>query len=216
MSNNASNTARHPLFARLWPWLARGLDRQGGVSHRRRMLEGLDGRVIEIGAGDGRNLDHYPSTVTEVLAVEPEPHLRQLAGQRASQLDLRVRVVDGLAERLPTDDNAFDAAVVSLTLCSVADQAAALAEIRRVLRPGGRLRFLEHVAADSTTYRRVQRALDAAFWPRIAGGCHTARTTGASIEESGLHITWLEQLQFPDSALPTPTSPHILGEAKAP
>lgn len=207
---------RHPLFARAWPWLADQLDRQGGTERRRRLLEGLHGRVIEIGAGDGRNLDHYPQEVTEVVAVEPEPHLRELATERARRASVGVEVMDGLAERLPVGDDAFDAAVVSLTLCSVPDQHAALAEIRRVLRPGGRLRFFEHVAARGTAHRRLQEALDATIWPRAAGGCHTARDTQGAVEASGLQLTAVERLRFPASPLPMPTSPHIFGEATAP
>lgn len=205
----------HPLFARLWPRLAHQLDRHGGSAHRRRLVAGLHGRVLEVGAGDGRNFAHYPPTVTEVVAVEPESHLRGLADKRARRAPVKVQVLDGLAEQLPVEDDAFDAAVLSLVLCSVTDQAAALAEIRRVLRPGGRVRFFEHVGAQRPAHRRLQQALDATIWPRVGGGCHTSRDTLGAIEQSGLEVIEVERLRFPDTRLPMPTSPHIFGEATA-
>ncbi|TLP73181.1 class I SAM-dependent methyltransferase [Nesterenkonia sphaerica] len=209
-----SEQVHHPLFARLWPRVARQLDRSGGTDHRRELVAGLEGRVIEIGAGEGSNFAHYPTTVTDVLAVEPEAHLRRLAEQRAARLDGRIRVVDGVAERLPAESDSFDAAVVSLVLCSVRDQPAALEEIRRVLRPGGRLRFFEHVAAPpATAHRWLQQLLDSTLWPQVAGGCHTGRDTLANIRRSGLRLTQLERLRFPATRLPVPTSPHIRGEA---
>ena len=137
----------------------------GVAGHRHRLLEGLAGEVIEVGAGNGLNLAHYPQQVTRVLAVEPEPHLTQVAGRNAGAAPVPVQVVSGAAERLPAADGSFDAAVACLTLCSVADQAVALADLRRVLRPGGQLRFLEHVHAGTAGMRRVQRLLDATIWP---------------------------------------------------
>lgn len=205
----------HPVFARLWPVAARQLDEQGGAQHRQRLLAGLEGRVIEIGAGDGRNFAHYPDAVREVVAVEPESYLRERAQEAARRAPLPVTVVDGVAEALPADDGAFDAAVISLVLCSVADPPAALAETRRVLRPGGRLRFFEHVAADGGAHRRLQRALDATVWPRLAGGCHTARDTVADIAHTGFRIDTVESFRFPEGRMPTPTSPHVLGQARA-
>ena len=133
----------NPKFARLYPLAADRADARGAAEHRTRLLAGLEGRVVEIGAGDGRNFARYPSTVTEVIAVEPEPTLRaravKAAPGRAGHAARRAR------RRPPAGRRAMDAAVVSLVLCSVPDQAAALAEIRRVLRPGGELRFYEHV-----------------------------------------------------------------------
>lgn len=212
-----SAEVHHPLFARLWPRLAHQFDRQGGTEHRRKLVAGLEGRVVEVGAGDGRNFAHYPSTVTEVVAVEPEARLRSLAEEHARRAPVEVRVIDGVAERLPLDAEEFDAGVFSLVLCSVQDPAAALAEIRRVLRPGGRMRYFEHVVASpETMHRRVQRFLDATIWPRVGGGCHTARDTLASIRQAGLEVVDVERFRFPDTRLPMPTSPHISGEAVVP
>ena len=178
---------------------------------RQTLLTGLSGTVIEIGAGDGLNFPHYPPTVTRVLAVEPEPHLRRLARDAANRAPVPVEVVDGVAERIPCTDGIADAVVVSLVLCSVPDQAAALREIHRVLKPGGQLRFLEHVRADTPGLARVQRVLDATIWPRLAGGCHTGRDTAAAIERAGFTINRLDRYLFPTAR--TPVSFHILGTA---
>ena len=130
----------------MYPRCAARADARGAAEHRRRLVAGLSGRVIEVGAGHGANFAHYPAGVTEVVAVEPEPTLRGLAEKAARAAAVRVSVLDGTAEALPGDG--YDAAVTSLVLCSVPDQATALAEIRRVLRPGGELRFYEHVVPE--------------------------------------------------------------------
>ena len=201
----------HPVFARLYPVVGKAMERGGMDQRRQELLSVLAGEVVEVGAGDGLNFPHYPPAVTHVLAVEPEPHLRGLAREAASHAPVPVEVVDGLAERLPCTDGSADAVVVSLVLCSVADQTAALREIRRVLKPGGRLRFLEHVRADTPGLVRVQRVLDATLWPRVAGGCHTGRDTAAAIERAGFTIQSLDRYLFPEAR--TPVSFHILGTA---
>lgn len=201
----------HPIFARLYPTMGKAMERGGMDQRRQALLTDLTGEVIEVGAGDGLNFPHYPPTVTHVLAVEPEPHLRRLARDAAHQAPVPIEVVDGLAERLPCADGSADAVVVSLVLCSVGDQATALREIHRVLKPGGRLRFLEHVRADTPGLVRVQRVLDATLWPRLAGGCHTGRDTAEAIERSGFTINRLDRYLFPDAR--TPISFHILGTA---
>ncbi|GGS28780.1 class I SAM-dependent methyltransferase [Actinokineospora fastidiosa] len=206
-------SVRHPLFARLYPLMARAMERGGMAERRQALLTGLTGEVIEVGAGDGHNFAHYPPTVTHVVAVEPEPRLRALAEGAATRAPVPVKVVDGLAEHLPVEDSSADAVVVSLVLCSVRDQHTALREFRRVLKPGGQFRFLEHVRADTLGLARVQRALDATVWPRIAGGCHTGRDTVTTIERSGFAIEHLDRFRFPDAR--TPTSFHVLGTAVA-
>jgi ubiquinone/menaquinone biosynthesis C-methylase UbiE len=154
--------------------------------------------------------------VSRLLAVEPEPRLRALAVQKARRAPFPVEVVDGTAEALPADANQFDAAVSSLVLCSVTDPARATRELGRVLAPGGHLRFFEHVASDTPRLRRVQRLLDATVWPRLGGGCHTARDTVATLRDAGFVIEDLDRFRFPATALPLPTSPHVLGCARRP
>lgn len=204
-------SVHRPVFARLYPVMARAMERGGMTERRQALLAGITGQVIEVGAGDGLNFAHYPPTVTHVLAVEPEPRLRRLAHAAAERAAVPVEVVDGLAERLPAGDGTVDAVVVSLVLCSVRDQDAALREIRRVLKPRGQLRFLEHVRADTPGLARVQRVLDATVWPRLAGGCHTGRDTVAAIERSGFAVERLDRFLFPDAR--TPSSFHVLGTA---
>lgn len=209
-----SATVRHPVFARVYARLSHLMEREIGA-YRRELLDGLDGEVAEVGAGNGLNFRHYPTSVSEVLAIEPEPHLRGLAETAATDAPIPVVVVDGVAGRLPLSDASVDAAVVSLVLCSVPDQPEALGELRRVLRPGGQLRFLEHVAADTAGLGRVQRWLDATIWPFVGGGCHTSRHTLEAIEVAGFHVTSVTHLQIPDGTVALPTSPHILGAAVA-
>ncbi|MCV2487820.1 class I SAM-dependent methyltransferase [Geodermatophilus sp. YIM 151500] len=203
----------HPVFARVYARLARAMEGRGAAEHRRRLLAGCAGRVVEVGAGSGANFAHYPPTVREVVAVEPEAHLRELARRAAAGAPVPVTVVDGVADRLPAADGVFDAAVSTLVLCSVPDVAAALREIRRVLRPGGRLHVWEHVRADGRVLSRVQRIADATVWPRLAGGCRTGRDTAAAMAEAGFAIERLDRFRFPDTRLSTPTTPQVLGTA---
>jgi ubiquinone/menaquinone biosynthesis C-methylase UbiE len=190
------------------------MDRGGVIDHRRRLLAGLRGEVLEVGAGNGLNFAHYPPDVTRVLAVEPEPRLRKIARGNAERASVPVEVVDGVAERLPAGDGAFDAAVASLVLCSVRDQAVALGELRRVIRPGGELRFLEHVRAQTPGLARLQRVADATLWPLLMGGCHTSRDTAAAISAAGFEIEEIARFLFPEGRFPTPTAPNIVGVAR--
>lgn len=148
--------------------------------------------------------------------MEPEPRLRALAVQQARRAPFPVEVVDGTAEALPADASQFDAAVSSLVLCTVADPRLAARELGRVLTAGGQLRFFEHVAADTPGLGRVQRSLDATVWPHLGGGCHTARDTLATLQDAGFMIEELDRFRFPDTSLPLPTSPHVLGRARWP
>jgi ubiquinone/menaquinone biosynthesis C-methylase UbiE len=203
----------HPIFARMWIKGAPGAEKRGAADHRRELLAGLSGRVLELGAGNGLNFEHYPAEVTEVVAVEPEPTLREDAIAAAGRAAVSVNVVDGVADALPAEDETFDAAVVSLVLCSVPDQAVALAELRRVLRPGGELRFYEHVQADSQPMAAVLKFAERTFWPRVGGGCHPARHTGDAITRAGFEIEECRRFGFAAATF-MPTIPHILGRAR--
>jgi ubiquinone/menaquinone biosynthesis C-methylase UbiE len=210
--NNATDLP-HPRFARMYLRLAETAERRGATEHRRRLLIGVRGSVVEVGAGNGLNFAHYPAEVTEVTAVEPEPTLRAAAERAAIRAPVRVRVVAGTADRLPLADASVDAAVASLVLCSVPDQARALAELRRVLRPGGELRFYEHVIPDRQPKRALLQIADrSTLWPRIAGGCHPARDTAAAIEQAGFEIERIERFGFAATRF-EPSIPHILGGA---
>jgi SAM-dependent methyltransferase len=211
-----STAVHHPLFARCWARLSPAMEDRGVADHRRRLVAGLAGRVIEVGAGTGANFAHYPPGVAEVLAVEPEPYLRGRAAEAAAGAPVPVTVVDGVADRLPAVDGSFDAAVVSLVLCSVPDVGTALAELRRVLRPGGCLHFWEHVRADGGLGARVQSLLDRTVWPTVSGGCHTGRDTFAAIAAAGFTVERVDRFRFPDSPVPSPTAPQVLGVAVRP
>jgi ubiquinone/menaquinone biosynthesis C-methylase UbiE len=207
----------HPIFARVYERVSVTMDRAGVAEQRRTLAAGLSGRVIEVGAGNGRQFAHYPPAVTEVVAVEPEPRLRAAAVRAAAEAPVPVRVVDALAEDLPGADGEYDAAVVALVLCSVDDQGPALSEIHRVLRPGGQLRFLEHVAApEPGMLRRVQRVVDATVWPRLFAGCHTGRDTVAAIERAGFVLERVDRFFFPAEGPRGPAAPIVLGTAIRP
>jgi ubiquinone/menaquinone biosynthesis C-methylase UbiE/rhodanese-related sulfurtransferase len=208
----STTEVNNPIFARLYPLMAR-LGEKEIARHRDELLAGLTGRVVEIGAGSGLNFAHYPASVDEVVAAEPEPHLRKLATGAAARAPRPVTVVDAVAGELPFEDASFDAAVCSLVLCTVPDQASALAELRRVLHPSGELRFFEHVRDHSPRKARVQSALDrSGIWPYIGGGCYASRDTGAAIEAAGFGIDELRELHVgPSWGL---TSLCILGRAR--
>lgn len=212
----ADSGVSHPIFARFYARTSVAMERGGIGEQRDLLLAGLAGQVIEVGAGNGLNFSHYPPQVDRVLAIEPDPHLRALAEQSANHAPVPVEVVAGVADRLPADDAAFDAAVVSFVLCSVPDQARALAEVHRVVRGGGQLRFLEHVRAESPRLARMQRLLDATVWPVFGGGCHAGRDTATAVKDAGFRIDSIERFRFPESRIPFPTAPHIRGTATRP
>ncbi|WP_067468774.1 class I SAM-dependent methyltransferase [Actinomadura macra] len=203
---------RHPIFARLYPRLDAASAKAGGDAYRAELLDGTSGRVLEVGAGYGANFPHYPATVTEVVALEPEPRLRAMATHAAGRVSVPVSVRPGLAESLDLDDASFDVAVASLVLCSVSDPVRALSEMRRVLRPGGELRYYEHVRGRTARKIRFQRCADLA-WPLIAGGCHVSRRTDEWIAGSGFTVRAERRFEFPPGRLPNPASPHVIGVA---
>jgi ubiquinone/menaquinone biosynthesis C-methylase UbiE len=209
----------YPRFAKYYARVSVAMDRGGLARYRATLVEGLRGEVAEIGPGNGLNFRHYPPEVTRLLAIEPEPTMRELTRRAARSMDspavVPIEVIGGVAEQLPLADESCDAVVVSLVLCSVPDQQLAFGEIRRVLRPGGEFRFLEHVRAQGRVAVWGQRALDATIRPRLCGGCRCARATGEAVAAAGFEVSSLSRFRFPPH-FPDPTAPHVIGVARKP
>ena len=212
------------LFARGWALASRVLERAGLARARRKLVAGLSGTVIEVGAGSGATFEHYPPAVTRVVAVEPNRLLRERALRRADRLARaapdsadrpRIEVVDSVAEALPVGDGEADAVVFGLVLCTVPDVPAALAEARRVLRagrgdlPAGELRLLEHVRADGALGRAADRI--APLWGRFGGGCRPNQNTASLLAGAGFDTAGLRTRPFPPVV---PAMPMLTGSAR--
>ncbi|QNS07552.1 class I SAM-dependent methyltransferase [Streptomyces xanthii] len=209
------DAVRHPWFARFYArFSVRAEPAMAPV--RRELLDGLSGRVLEVGAGNGLNFGNYPAAVSEVVAIEPERELRALAVEAALRAEVPVDVVPGAAEALPVKSEAYDAVVVCLVLCSVRDVERSLSEVRRVLRPGGEVRFFEHGQAPGHGMRRVQGVLDRTVWPRLFGGCHVGRDAVASVRAAGFEDIDHRELLMPERGPRLPTSYCVLGTARRP
>lgn len=206
-------TRSHPVFAPIYARRSLALEGKGAADHRKLLLSGLSGRIIEIGAGNGLNFSHYPTAVSEVVAVEPEPYLLERASAQASRSRVHAAAVCATAEDLPLSDGLFDAAVCSLVLCSVELPSLALTEIHRVVRRGGELRFYEHVAAADGLLRIAQRLM-APAWRQFAGGCRLMLDTEDELSRGGFDIERCERLSFRPTRTSLLTSPHILGIAR--
>lgn len=213
----ARDPVHHPVFARYYARASVAAESRAGMARLRdRLLGGLSGRVLEVGAGNGLNFAHYPSAVSEVVAIEPERALRTLAVEAALRAQVPVDVAPGVAEALPVKSEAFDAVVLSLVLCSVRDVPRALAEARRVLRPGGELRFFEHGRGGGRAMRLTQRALDRTVWPPLAGGCHLARDPVAALREAGFELGPYRRVMVPEKGPVLPASYCVTGTAWRP
>jgi ubiquinone/menaquinone biosynthesis C-methylase UbiE len=200
------------LFASFYDRMLAGAERAGLSERRHALLAAAAGRTLEIGAGTGLNLEHYPDAVTELVLTEPEQPMARRLEHRAAELGRDVNVIEASAEALPFEDSSFDTVVATLVLCTVTDPERALAEIDRVLRPGGRLLFLEHVRSEDPSVARWQDRLHG-VWFRFGHGCHCNRSTGALIEHSPLEVESLERGEIPKA--PPITRPLIGGQARA-
>jgi ubiquinone/menaquinone biosynthesis C-methylase UbiE len=198
----------HPFFAAAYDVLAGAGERVEGP-RREELCGSVDGLVLEVGAGTGRNFPYY-GAARMMVAVEPEPHMASRAARRSTQASVPVSLVAALAERLPFPDEAFDAIVVSLTLCSVQDLQTSAGELLRVLKPSGVLRFYEHVRSERPGVARLQDLLERP-WGFVAGGCHPNRETVSALRDAGFRV------RMRRTPLPGPAGrllPHVLGEAR--
>ena len=208
-----SDTVDNPFFARLWTAMS-AREPESLRRLRRENLAGLSGRVLEVGAGTGTNFEFYPDTVTEVVAVEPEHRLAVLAERAASSAPIPVTVETETVEKF-LDGGQFDAVVCSLVLCSVDNPEQVVGQLFSVLRPGGELRYLEHIAGAGAR-ARLQRFADATFWPRLLGNCHTHRHTEATIVGAGFQVTGARRDWTFPAWVPLPVAEFAIGVAVKP
>src|SRR5262249_38240419 len=181
---------------------------------RRRLLTGLPGSGPEVRCVDRRSFEHYPTSVTRLIAVEPDATARAAAAERARVSAVPIDVVEGTAEALPAEDGSLDAVVSMGVLCTVPDPAATLIEIRRVLAPARELRFWEHVRSRRLPLHLLQQSLDAVYWSRALGGCRTTRDTAATIAASGFELVSLDRGFHSSSLLTITAAPYIIGIAQ--
>ncbi len=173
---------------------------------------GLHGRVLEIGFGSGLNMPHYPAQVVSVGAVEPSDTGWALSDTRRARSTVAIERTGLDGQRLAADDASYDSALATFTLCTIPDAAAALAEVRRVLRPGGSFHFLEHGLAPDEGVVAWQRRLEPTQ-KRVLGGCHLTRDVPALIRDAGLEVTLLEQRYLPGPRISRPWTYVYLGRA---
>jgi ubiquinone/menaquinone biosynthesis C-methylase UbiE len=200
-------------FSAFYDSLLKGTEDAGLRDRRRQVLAAAQGRTIDLGAGTGANLGLYPDAVTELVLSEPDPHMVKRLRPRLAESAIPTELAEAPAERLPFEDSNFDTAVFTLVLCTVPDPQAALTEAARVLKPGGRLLFVEHVRAPEPGLARWQDRLEAP-WRFFADGCHCNRDTVAAIEASPLSLEKVERGDLPKS--PPITRPLAWGSALSP
>jgi len=206
----------HPVFARFYDRMTARMERGGLAEMRHRLLASASGRVLELGAGTGSNLEHYTGSVTELLLAEPDPHMARFLRERLERDGTaaeNVSVIQASAEDLPFDDGSFDVVVATLVLCTVENPVRAVAEARRVLVEGGRLLFLEHVRSARRGFAHWQDWLERP-WGWVAGGCHPNRATDQLLAGAGFFIDSLERDRLPKG--PALIRPLIRGVAVRP
>lgn len=197
------------LFAALYDTVGKGSEEAGMRDERHRLLAEARGATIEVGAGTGLNVRHYPDAVTRLVLAEPDRHMRARLGKRAETLARDAEIVAAPAEHLPFPDATFDTAVVTYVLCSVPDQRAALQEIARVVKPHGRLLFLEHVRSDDAKIAKRQDRIRPLY---NLVGCNPNRATLAAIEASPFDVESVRHGEVPKA--PKVERPLIVGIAR--
>lgn len=208
----ASSKPSHPLFAACYDLFGRSFRDRLLTPKLRRLLAGKGGRLLDLGAGTGGNFPLYRELMDagsplEVWASEPDPHMLRRARRAAQAAGLPVRFSDAPAEAMPFPDAHFDIVVASMVLCTVADLEAAVAEVVRILKPGGELIFLEHVRANGAAGRWQDRLRP--FWAALSAGCQLNRRTGDALRAAGFaSVTWEEEPLF------FPTTPLLVGRAR--
>jgi ubiquinone/menaquinone biosynthesis C-methylase UbiE len=184
-----------PVFSRFYK-VATKKEGRRFKAIRADLVAGLSGTVIEVGCGNGMMFEHYPEEVSEVVAVEPEPILREAASKRAIEVARNIQVLPGTASRLPAGDASADAVVFSLVLCSVNDVTAAASEAFRVVRPGGQVRIFEHtIAPEQGLLRKVQKGIDP-VWKLFAGGCRLTRDPIGPLIQAGFTVEHEHRQRF--------------------
>ena len=179
---------------------------------RRKVVPLARGRVLEIGIGTGLNLEHYDKArVEKIVGVDPALEMHRLARKRIAKAGMPVELVGLSAEKIPFEAGTFDTVVVTYSLCTIPDPLAALGEMRRVLKPGGRLIFCEHGLAPDPSVRRWQDRLTP-LWSKVAGGCHLNRDIPALLKEAGFRSTDMETMYLPG---PRPLTYNYWGTAEA-
>ena len=197
-------------FAALYDRGLKATEEAGLGRMRAELLAAAAGRTLELGAGTGINLDLYPDAVAELVLVEPDPHMAKRMRERLSRSSRQATIVEAPAERLPFEDDSFDTAVSTLVLCTVPDPVTAIAELERVLKPGGRLLFIEHVRSEEPSLAGWQDRLEKP-WRFLADGCHCNRDTLATLAASHLEVGAVEHDRLPKA--PPIVRPLISGSA---
>ena len=207
MTQDRRKSRGHPVFAALYDLILRSAEKKFLGVHRAYLAGGTAGRILDVGCGTGLNFGYYPPEA-EVVAIDPDPHMLRRARVRADRLGRSIKLLAEGAEELPFPDASFDVAVATLVFCTIPDPDRALGELRRVLCPGGQLRFLEHVRAPTPGWARFQD-LVTPIWKRIGAGCHPNRDVLTAVERAGFRIGEVQRYAFG----PYPARPFVRGVA---
>ncbi|HSP54848.1 MAG TPA: class I SAM-dependent methyltransferase [Dehalococcoidia bacterium] len=196
----------HKWFAAAYDRLSASLEKKYTGSVREELLKGVSGDVLEIGAGTGANFRYYRNGA-RVVATEPDPYMMERARQRAAEAPVNIELRQAAAEELPFPDGSFDMVVDTLVLCSVQDQAQALSEVKRVLKPGGEMRLYEHVRYEGGFGAVAQDAITP-VWRWLGAGCHPNRDTARAVREAGFEIVSERREPAPVPVF-VPSRPHL-------